>query len=178
MILWRHIENYTRTIMKDPPNIIICSRKRILMCPCNLGPLVTHYYIVKLGIQGYSLFFFFLPMSTHNLCFQQNQGPHLNIQIWLNRNFSLSIAMTANQNQPFGQRHMVAFGLKTIPEFFFVKLCKTICSYKAINGNIHFFSKISQWKLSCNQRTNGPVNAHLISSPSKAQNIQNLEKIW
>ena len=29
-----------------------------------------------------------------------------------------------------------------------------------------------------NQRTNGPVNAHLISSPSKAQNIQNLENIW
>ena len=28
----------------------------------------------------------------------------------------------------------------------------------------------------CNQRTNGPVNAHLISWPSKAQNIQNLEK--
>ena len=26
-----------------------------------------------------------------------------------------------------------------------------------------------------NQRTNGPVNAHLISWPSKAQNIQNLE---
>ena len=26
------------------------------------------------------------------------------------------------------------------------------------------------------QRTNGPVNAHLISWPSKAQNIQNLEK--
>ena len=26
-----------------------------------------------------------------------------------------------------------------------------------------------------NQRTNGPVNAHLISSPSKAQNIQNQE---
>ena len=25
------------------------------------------------------------------------------------------------------------------------------------------------------QRTNGPVNAHLISWPSKAQNIQNLE---
>ena len=30
----------------------------------------------------------------------------------------------------------------------------------------------------CNQRTNGPVNAHLISRPSTAQNIQNLEKIW
>ena len=28
------------------------------------------------------------------------------------------------------------------------------------------------------QRTNGPVNAHLISCPSKAQNIQNLENIW
>ena len=29
-----------------------------------------------------------------------------------------------------------------------------------------------------NQRTNGPVNAHLISWPSKAQNTQNLENIW
>ena len=29
-----------------------------------------------------------------------------------------------------------------------------------------------------NQRTNGPVNAHLISWPCKAQNIQNLEIIW
>ena len=29
-----------------------------------------------------------------------------------------------------------------------------------------------------NQRTNGPVNAHLLSWPSKAQNIQNLENIW
>ena len=29
-----------------------------------------------------------------------------------------------------------------------------------------------------NQRTNGPVDAHLISWPSKAQNIQNLENIW
>ena len=28
-----------------------------------------------------------------------------------------------------------------------------------------------------NQRTNGPVNAHLISWPSKAQNIQNQENI-
>ena len=28
-----------------------------------------------------------------------------------------------------------------------------------------------------NQRTIGPVNAHLISWPSKAQNIQNLENI-
>ena len=28
------------------------------------------------------------------------------------------------------------------------------------------------------QRTNGPVNAHLISWPSKAQNIHNLENMW
>ena len=28
------------------------------------------------------------------------------------------------------------------------------------------------------QRTNGPVNAHEISWPSKAQNIQNLKNIW
>ena len=28
------------------------------------------------------------------------------------------------------------------------------------------------------QRTNGPVNAHLISWPSKAQQIQNLGNIW
>ena len=36
------------------------------------------------------------------------------------------------------------------------------------------------WKLKYvfNQRTNGPVNAHLISWPSKAQNKQNLENIW
>ena len=29
-----------------------------------------------------------------------------------------------------------------------------------------------------NQRTNGPVNAHLISWHSKAQHIHNLENIW
>ena len=36
-------------------------------------------------------------------------------------------------------------------------------------------------KWQCNiiyQRTIGPVNAHLISWPSKAQSIQNLENIW
>ena len=33
-------------------------------------------------------------------------------------------------------------------------------------------------KNNSNQRTNGPVNAHLISWPSKAQNVQNLENIW
>ena len=29
-----------------------------------------------------------------------------------------------------------------------------------------------------NQRVNGPINAHLIPLPSRAQNIQNLENIW
>ena len=37
---------------------------------------------------------------------------------------------------------------------------------------------ISITKTTKNQRTNGPVNAHLISWPSKAQNIQNQENIW
>ena len=36
----------------------------------------------------------------------------------------------------------------------------------------------THWLAIYNQRTNGPVNAHLISWPSKAQNIQNLENIW
>ena len=36
----------------------------------------------------------------------------------------------------------------------------------------------SEWHSSFrDQRTNGPVNPHLISWPSKAQNIQNLENI-
>ena len=38
--------------------------------------------------------------------------------------------------------------------------------------NAHLIS----WPSKANQRSNGPVNAHLISWPSKAQNIQNLEK--
>ena len=33
-------------------------------------------------------------------------------------------------------------------------------------------------KQKINQRTNGPINAHLISWPSKEQNIQNLENLW
>ena len=35
-----------------------------------------------------------------------------------------------------------------------------------------------QGQIKINQRTNGPVNAHLISWPSKAQNIQHLENLW
>ena len=43
-------------------------------------------------------------------------------------------------------------------------------------GNHSFFTIRTSLLGEKNQRTNGPVNAHLISWPSKAQNIQNLEK--
>ena len=38
-------------------------------CPCNEYPLKPHFYIVTLGFAGVYLFFLFLLMSTHNLCF-------------------------------------------------------------------------------------------------------------
>ena len=41
-----------------------------------------------------------------------------------------------------------------------------------------FISGLKFVSININQRTNSPVNAHLISWPSKAQNIQNLENIW
>ena len=41
----------------------------------------------------------------------------------------------------------------------------------------HWGSILPQGPTIQNQRTIGPVNAHLISWPSKAQNIQNLENI-
>ena len=41
--------------------------------------------------------------------------------------------------------------------------------------NNEIFLSLLNWLYIINQRTNGPVNAHLISWPSKAQNIQNLE---
>ena len=47
----------------------------------------------------------------------------------------------------------------------------------AINRPCDILQYITDAKIE-NQRTNGPVNAHLISWPSKAQNIQNLENIW
>ena len=46
-----------------------------------------------------------------------------------------------------------------------------------INGPYHM-AKMAAMPIYVNQRTNGPVKAHLISWPSKAQNIQNLENIW
>ena len=45
----------------------------------------------------------------------------------------------------------------------------------SIRGKFVLFPFLGQL---LNQRTNGPVNAHLISWPSKAQNIHNLENIW
>ena len=49
----------------------------------------------------------------------------------------------------------------------------TVCGGIKIHVYVVKYSMCKQ-----NQRTNGPVNAHLISWPSKAQNIQNLENIW
>ena len=43
-------------------------------------------------------------------------------------------------------------------------------------GTISCHSNQSSYPIGINQRTNGPVNAHLISWPRKVQNIQNLEK--
>ena len=40
------------------------------------------------------------------------------------------------------------------------------------------FKRVSASSFLYNQRTNSPVNAHLISWPSKAQNIHNPENIW
>ena len=49
----------------------------------------------------------------------------------------------------------------------------------SIYGVLHHLQmRLQSDKTKQNQRTNGPVNAHLISWPSKAQNIQNLENIW
>ena len=48
-------------------------------------------------------------------------------------------------------------------------------SYDKSMGTISCYSNHSSYPTGINQRTNGHVNAHLISCPSKAQNIQNLE---
>ena len=52
----------------------------------------------------------------------------------------------------------------------------TICTFSPSKG--HNSARGDNLDKKKNQRTNGPVNAHLISWPSKAQNIQNLENIW
>ena len=30
-----------------------------ITCPCNVYPLTSHFYIVKLGLQGYTIFSYF-----------------------------------------------------------------------------------------------------------------------
>ena len=42
----------------------------------------------------------------------------------------------------------------------------------------HVLHALYRLEQNLNKRTNGPVNAHLISWPTKAQNIQILENIW
>ena len=55
----------------------------------------------------------------------------------------------------------------------------SVCVDKPVTVELrcHAIALISSPEPSCSQdqRTNGPVNAHLISWPSKAQNIQNME---
>ena len=52
------------------------------------------------------------------------------------------------------------------------------CSYRFVPGQKSLNNARQYSFVNLNQRTNGPENAHLISWPSKAQNIQNLENIW
>ena len=49
---------------------------------------------------------------------------------------------------------------------------------KWASGKENWELDAKNWEPGIDQRTNGPVNAHLISWPSKAQNIQNLKNIW
>ena len=49
---------------------------------------------------------------------------------------------------------------------------------KVVFQELKHVLEIPKFHIKFNQRTNGPVNTHLISWPSEAQNIQNLENIW
>ena len=75
---------------------------------------------------------------------------------------------------------------KTIPYHQISYNMHLICSVECLSIMhliFHNMSKPTQppmviMNLINNQRTNSPVNAYLISWPSKAQNIHNLENIW
>ena len=58
----------------------------------------------------------------------------------------------------------------------FVYVCVCCPKLKIIGCNTTMNKHLVKPK--SNQTTNGPVNAHLIFWPSKAQNMQNLENIW
>ena len=62
--------------------------------------------------------------------------------------------------------------MKCVPNF---KILGQVVPEKSLT-KISIFIILEREKEKVNQRTNGPVNAHLISWPSKAQNIRNLEK--
>ena len=80
--------------------------------------------------------------------------------------------------QVFGYKRtkINVIGEKWILGDFFIKLkCRRL--QIGLVGQLKFYvQEICMHVL--NKRTNGPVNAHLISWPSKAQNIQSRENIW
>ena len=75
---------------------------------------------------------------------------------------------------------------ETVSVQFSLQLCASgykyhmicICSSNLPGYEIKKQKKKKKTEKNINQRTNGPANAHLISWPSKAQNIQNMENIW
>ena len=81
-----------------------------------------------------------------------------------------------NSNKPGGPDEIMPRLVKT----FNTNLIKPLTLL--FNRSLQLGQVPNQWKLAnvsaiFNQRTNGPGNAHLISWPSKAQNVQNLENI-
>ena len=73
---------------------------------------------------------------------------------------------------------LVPIGLDVTFNKFMVSALEVIEKQWTGTGAIKRQIPLLKPKREINQRTNGPVNAHLISWPSKAQNIQNLENIW
>ena len=55
-----------------------------------------------------------------------------------------------------------------------IKVTLQWLKYSTVPNGVTLYTEKSK---TLNQRTNGPVNAHLISWPSKPQNIHNLENI-
>ena len=70
-----------------------------------------------------------------------------------------------------------SLSLKTTAVWAIINTCKNMLRVIPWENGKHILPKRKSIK-NQSQRTNGPVNAHLISWPSKAQNIQNLENIW
>ena len=77
---------------------MMSSRGIRITCPCVLYPLTPHFYILKLGLQGYTLFSYFCSKTcivgtrwnrlneavltcTQNICFGQKYENSKNIQL-------------------------------------------------------------------------------------------------